>query len=612
MLFEELNLKEASLEAVRELGFESPTEIQEMSIPALLEADIDFIGQAQTGTGKTAAFTFPLLEKLNFKKKKIQAIILAPTRELANQICEEVKKLSKFAPINTFSIYGGTSVSGQIRDMKRTRPQILVGTPGRTLDFLRRGLLELDECRFVVLDEADEMLDMGFFDDVNEIVSSIKDKNTWMFSATMPAPILKMINKEFKDPKIVKVTKKILTTAQVTQQYCLVRNRNHSEALTRYLDFYENSYAIVFTRTKVQAKELTDLLNERGYTADALHGDMSQDQRDLTMKKFKAKKVHLLVCTDVAARGIDVDNLTHVINYGLPQDNEAYVHRIGRTGRGSSTGIALSLVDPNERRRLRDIERITSAKIEEVQLPTVEAIMEVMTRKAFAKFTVSLERNFKDNTGFAAFMEEFKDADKEDILKATYASVFEENFKRYQNARSIEATASAEKGQRGERGERSASGAQSGYERFFLNVGKTQGLETGGLIRLVANGINVRGSEIGKINIRDTFSFFEVPEQYKDQILGMNDTNWENNTLSLEVAKAEKRSGGPRRGGPRSGGGGGSRGGYKAGGRSSGSRDGNSSDRPRSGSSSSDRPRSANGNSSRNESSDRPKRNFNR
>jgi ATP-dependent RNA helicase DeaD len=419
----------------------------------------------------------------------------------------------------------------------------------------------------------------------------------------MPKPILKMINKEFKDPKIVKVTKKILTNAQVSQQYCLVRNRNLSEALTRYLDFYENSYAIVFTRTKVQAKELTDLLNERGYTADALHGDMSQDQRDLTMRKFKAKKVHLLICTDVAARGIDVDNLTHVINYGLPQDNEAYVHRIGRTGRGSSTGIALSLVDPNERRRLRDIERITSAKIEEVQLPTVEAIMEVMTRKAFANFKTSLERDFGENKGFAAFCEEFKEASKEDILKATYASVFEENFKRYQNAGSIEATASAERGQRGER---SASGAQSGYERFFLNVGKTQGLETGGLIRLVANGINVRGSEIGKINIRDTFSFFEVPEQYKDQILGMNDTNWENNTLSLEVAKAEKRSGGPRRGGSRSGGGG-SRGGYRAGGRSrdgnrSSSRDGNRSDRPRTGG----------GNSSRSTSSDRPKRNFNR
>lgn len=605
MLFEELNLKEASLEAVRALGFESPTEIQEKSIPFLLEADIDFIGQAQTGTGKTAAFTFPLLEKLDFKKKKIQAIVLAPTRELANQICEEVKKLSKFAPVNTFSIYGGTSVSGQIRDMKRTRPQILVGTPGRTLDFLRRGLLELDECKFVVLDEADEMLDMGFFDDVNEIVSSIKDKNTWMFSATMPRPILNMINKEFNDPKIVKVTKKILTTAQVSQQYCLVRNRNHSEALTRYLDFYENSYAIVFTRTKVQAKELTDLLNERGYTADALHGDMSQDQRDLTMKKFKAKKVHLLVCTDVAARGIDVDNLTHVINYGLPQDNEAYVHRIGRTGRGSSTGIALSLVDPNERRRLRDIERITSAKIEEVQLPTVEAIMEVMTRKAFAKFTTSLERNFDENKGYASFIEEFKDASKEDILKATYASVFEENFKRYQNARSIEATASAE---RGERGSRSASGAQSGYERFFLNVGKTQGLETGGLIRLVANGINVRGSEIGKINIRDTFSFFEVPEQYKDQILGMNDTTWQNEKLSLEVAKAEKRTGGgPRRGTNRSGGSsGGSRGGYRASGRS---RDGNSSSRD---GNRSDRPRTGGGNSSKNSSSDRPKRNFNR
>ena len=592
MLFEELNLKEASLEAVRELGFESPTEIQEKSIPLLLDGNIDFIGQAQTGTGKTAAFTFPLLEKLNFKSKKIQAIVLAPTRELANQICEEVKKLSKFDPVRTFSIYGGTSVSGQMRDLKRNKPQILVGTPGRTLDFLRRGLLDLEDCRFVVLDEADEMLDMGFFDDVNEIVSSVKEKNTWMFSATMPKPILNMINKEFSDPQIVKVTKKILTNDQVAQQYCLVRNRNHSEALTRYLDFYQNSYAIVFTRTKVQAKELTDLLNERGYAADALHGDMSQDQRDLTMKKFKAKKIHLLICTDVAARGIDVDNLTHVINYGLPQDNEAYVHRIGRTGRGGSQGIALSLVDPNEKRRLRDIERITKAKIEQIPLPSVEEIMGVMTKKAFAKFAVSLEKNIENDPSFDAFMEEFKDASKEEILKATYKSIFEENFKRYKNARSIDATSN----DRNERSStRTASGAQVGYERFFLNVGKTQGLETGGLIRMVADGISIKGSEIGKINIRDTFSFFEVPDQYKDQILGMNDTTWQNLSLSLEVAKADKNAGGARRrrSGNRSGGGGARGRNFRAGSGSSGG---------------SGRSFSAN----RRSSSDRPKRNFNR
>lgn len=579
MLFEELSLKEASLKAVRELGFESPTEIQEKSIPLLLEDDIDFIGQAQTGTGKTAAFTFPLLEKLNFKSKKIQSIVLAPTRELANQICEEVKKLSKFDPVKTFSIYGGTSVSGQMRDLKKIKPQILVGTPGRTLDFLRRGLLDLDECRFVVLDEADEMLDMGFFDDVNEIVSSVKNKNTWMFSATMPKPILNMINKEFSDPQIVKVTKKILTNDMVKQQFCLVRSRNQSEALCRYLDFYQNSYAIVFTRTKVQAKELTDTLNERGYTADSLHGDMSQDQRDLTMKKFKNKKVHLLVCTDVAARGIDVDNLTHVINYGLPQDNEAYVHRIGRTGRGGSEGIALSLVDPNEKRRLRDIERITKAKIEQIPLPSVEEIMDVMTKKAFAKFSVAMDKNMENDKNFESFVAEFSKSSKEDILKATYAYMFEENFKRYKNAQSIDANSSER-----DRGSRSSSGAQVGYERFFLNVGKTQGLETGGLIKLVAKNISIKGSEIGKINIRDTFSFFEVPDQYKDQVLEMNNATWQNLSLSLEVAKAQAGGGGRgRRNGNRS------RGGFR-----SGSRSASRSSAPR-----------------RN-SNDRPKRNFSR
>ncbi|MCT4642737.1 MAG: DEAD/DEAH box helicase [Bacteriovoracaceae bacterium] len=540
MLFNEMNLKANTLKAVEALGFESATEIQEKSIPLLLEDNIDFIGQAQTGTGKTAAFTLPLLEKIDFKSNKIQSIVLAPTRELANQICEEVKKLSKFEPVKTLSIYGGTSVSGQLRELKKIKPQILVGTPGRTLDFLRRGALDLRAVKFVILDEADEMLDMGFFDDVNEIVSSVEDKNTWMFSATMPKPILNMINKEFNDPQIVRVTKKILTNDQVAQQFCLVRSRNHSEALCRYLDFYQNSYAIVFTRTKIMAKELTDTLNERGYMADSLHGDMSQDQRDITMKKFKNKKVHLLVCTDVAARGIDVDNLTHVVNYGLPQDNEAYVHRIGRTGRGGSKGIALSIIDPSEQRRLRDIERITKAKIEKIDLPTVEQIMDVLSQKAFAKFDKKFETlSENEDVNFKKFTESFMDKSKEEILQATFSYIFEENFKRYKNAKSIDAASN-------DKGGRKTSAAQVGYERFFINVGSNQGMQTGALIKLVSKGADIKGAEIGKINIRDGFSFFEVPDQYTQKVLELSKKTWQNLSLNLEVAKADRSRGGGR------------------------------------------------------------------
>ncbi|MBT4792532.1 MAG: DEAD/DEAH box helicase, partial [Halobacteriovoraceae bacterium] len=327
MLFTDLNLRASSMKAIEAMGFKEPTEIQEKSIPMLIADEIDFIGQAQTGTGKTAAFTLPLLEKLDLKARHIQAMVIAPTRELANQICEEINKLSKFEPVRTLAVYGGVSISGQLRDLRTKKPQVIVGTPGRLLDVMGRGAFDLEKCKYVILDEADEMLDMGFFDDVQEILAEVPEKKIWMFSATMPRQILNLINKHFCNPELVKVTQKILTSDSVDQKYCIVSRRDMAEALCRFLDYNQNTYAIVFMRTKVGAKELTDELNVRGFASDALHGDMSQEQRDLTMRKFKQKRISLLVCTDVAARGIDVSDLTHVINFSLPQDNESYVHR---------------------------------------------------------------------------------------------------------------------------------------------------------------------------------------------------------------------------------------------------------------------------------------------
>lgn len=526
------------------MGFETPTEIQEKSIPILINDDIDYVGQAQTGTGKTAAFALPLLEKINLKSHDVQAMVIAPTRELANQICEEIQKLSQFEKVRTLAVYGGTSVSGQLRDLKRVKPQIVVGTPGRLMDFLDRGALRIEAVKFVVLDEADEMLDMGFFEDIKFILSQIEEKKIWMFSATMPKEILKLINDHFCDPVHVKVTKQILTSDSIDQKFVVVPRREQTEALCRMLDFEKDVYAIVFTRTKIGAKELTDELNMRGYPSDALHGDMSQDQRDLTMKKFKEKKLSLLVCTDVAARGIDVSDLTHVINFSLPQDNEAYVHRIGRTGRGGSKGVALSIIEPSEFRRVRDIERITKAKIEKVTLPEVSEIKKVLSEKAFNQFATCIETCEADDT-YTSFAEKFSDVSKEDLLKGVYSFIFDQSLKRYKNAVNIDVK--GREPRNGERADSRNTGGQRGYNRFFINLGRSQSVDNpGALIRIIARNSNIRGADLGRIDIKDTFSFFELPEKFYQDAMNLTGVVWMNQELSVEPAKAQASSSGGR------------------------------------------------------------------
>ncbi len=540
------------MKAITAMGFVEPTEIQEKSIPKLLEAEIDFIGQAQTGTGKTAAFSLPLLEKIDLKAKHIQAMVIAPTRELANQICEEIDKLSKFEPVRTLAVYGGVPISGQLRELKKNKPQVIVGTPGRLLDVMGRGAFDLERCQYVILDEADEMLDMGFFEDVQEIIAEVPEKKIWMFSATMPKPILNLINQHFCDPELVKVTRKILTSDAVEQKYCVVNRYDMAEALCRYLDYNQDIYAIVFTRTKVGAKELTDELNARGFPSDALHGDMSQEQRDLTMKKFKEKKINLLVCTDVAARGIDVNDLTHVINFALPQDNESYVHRIGRTGRGGSKGIALSIIEPPETRRISQIERITKAKIEHVKLPKVSKIVDVLTEKAFNQFDTLIESFDEDAENYDAFKERFADKSQEEIMRGLYAFIFEQSLKRYKKAKSIDIEPRqrrerSERGERGERGARTANGAQAGYERYHITLGRQSGMNPGELIRLVARNLSIDGGNLGKITVMNEFSFFELPDTYADRVMDLNQQTWNGESFKVQVAKG-KAAGDARRG----------------------------------------------------------------
>jgi ATP-dependent RNA helicase DeaD len=543
MSFSVLGLKESSLKAIEKMGFETPSEIQQQAIPVLLEGDVDFIGQAQTGSGKTAAFVLPLLEKLDFKNPNLQALILAPTRELANQINEEIQKLSAFETIRSMSVYGGTSVGLQIKDFKAKRPQIVVGTPGRVMDLIERGVLKFEATRFVILDEADEMLDMGFFEDVTQIIADIPEKRIWMFSATMPGPIADLVAREFNNPIIVKVTKKVLTADSVEQKAVVVRRENGIEALCRYMDFSDNMYAIIFTKTKIGAKELTDELNARGYPTDALHGDMDQAARDMTMKKFKDKKINLLVCTDVAARGIDVNNLTHVINFGLPQDNESYVHRIGRTGRGGSKGISLSIIEPSEQGRVGQIERLTKAKIERIQLPRVNEIREKILEKSMTHFNDHVV-NFKDEETlhFDDFKAKFEAYDKEDLIKGIYGFMFENTLKRYQKAVEIDVAPRTQGADRGVR-------VQSGMQKFFINLGKMDGISSGDLVKFIASGAGISGREIGRIDTKEKFAFIEVNAAYTDAVMSLKGGMYGNRRVSIELAEAPAFSGGRNGGG---------------------------------------------------------------
>jgi ATP-dependent RNA helicase DeaD len=567
MSFLSLGLKESSIKAITKMGYENPSEIQEQAIPALIKGDIDFIGQAQTGSGKTAAFVLPLLEKLDFKNPALQALILAPTRELANQIHEEIQKLSAFESIRSMSVYGGTSTGLQIKDLKAKKPQIVVGTPGRVTDLIERGVLKFEHTKFVILDEADEMLDMGFFDDVIDIIAKVPEKKIWMFSATMPGPIANLVAREFNNPLIVRVTKKVLTADSVDQQAVVVRRENGIEALCRYMDFSDSMYAIIFTRTKIGAKELTDELNARGYPTDALHGDMDQAARDMTMKKFKEKKINLLVCTDVAARGIDVNNLTHVINFGLPQDNESYVHRIGRTGRGGSKGISLSIIEPSEQSRVGQIERLTKAQIQRVFLPKVSEIRERILEKSMVRFNDHVT-NFKEDEAknFDSFKAKFDGLEKDDLIKGIYGFMFENTLKRYEKAVDIDVAGRAVGGVGTER---KAVRVTSGMQRFFINLGTMDGVNSGDLLKFIAQSAGINGREIGRIDTKEKFAFLEADSAHTDAIMNLKGEMFGNRRVSVELAEAPSNSG--LYGGARPSGGGGYRGG-NGGGRSGGGR----------------------------------------
>lgn len=400
--FQEMGISESIQRAITDMGFEEASPIQEKAIPVALTGK-DIIGQAQTGTGKTAAFAIPILEKIDTSKKYVQAIAIAPTRELAIQVSEEINRLAKYTGITSLPIYGGQSIDRQIKALKKG-PHIITGTPGRLLDHIKRKTLKLDRISVVVLDEADEMLDMGFLEDIERILKETpEDKQTLLFSATMPKPIQNLAERFMRDPELVKMKAKEVTSPTVEQIYYEVNERDKFEVLCRLLDVYNPELAVIFGRTKRRVDELSDALNKRGYLAEGLHGDLNQRQRDVVMNKFREGNIDILVATDVAARGIDVSGVTHVYNFDIPQDPESYVHRIGRTGRAGKTGLAITFATPREIGQIRSIEKASKGRIKRKPIPTVAEAKESIQRVALEKMVHLVEeeeyKEFKQSAG---------------------------------------------------------------------------------------------------------------------------------------------------------------------------------------------------------------------
>tara|TARA_R110002072_G_scaffold534_7_gene4144 strand:+ start:48771 stop:50363 length:1593 start_codon:yes stop_codon:yes gene_type:complete len=481
MQFNELPLEESLLKAIEALGYESPTEIQAKAIPTLIENDTDFIGQAQTGTGKTAAFLLPLLQKIDSSSRDVQALILSPTRELARQIATEFDRLAKFNKAKCEVVYGGASYDKQIGGIRKNKPQVIVGTPGRTIDLINKGILKFGKASLIILDEADEMLNMGFLEDVEEILKSFQEgRKTWMFSATMPKPIINLVNRQFSNPITLSIKKKTLSSANITQKYFIVDRRNRIEALSRLIEVENEMYGIVFCRTRQETKDVADALLRKGHIAEVLQGEMGQDARDQAMKRFKDQRVNLLICTDVASRGIDVNNLTHVFNFGLPQDNESYVHRIGRTGRAGNQGISLTIISPNERGGLRRIEDLTKQKIELGNLPSVKELKKALVNRELeameSLLSVSKEKgdDFKVDDIFDLYKENFEGLSKEDILKVVFARSFNKQLRRLNDLGELTQARDRSSGGRNSRGPR-AGGGRGGYSRDRSRRGSRDG-----------------------------------------------------------------------------------------------------------------------------------------
>jgi ATP-dependent RNA helicase DeaD len=541
--FEELQLDDRILRAVADMGFEEASPIQAKSIPVQMEG-VDMIGQAQTGTGKTAAFGIPLLQKIDPKNKKLQAVALCPTRELAIQVAEEIRSLAKYMHgIKVLPIYGGQDIVRQIKGLK-DGTQIIIGTPGRVMDHMRRKTVKFDQVHTVIMDEADEMLNMGFLEDMETILSQLPtERQTIMFSATMPPEIQKIAESFQKDPQVIRVVKKELTVPKVTQYYYEVKPRTKVEVMCRLLDLYAPKLSVAFCNTKKQVDELVDELQGRGYFAEGLHGDLKQIQRDRVMNSFRNGRTEILVATDVAARGIDVDDVEAVFNYDIPQDDEYYVHRIGRTGRAGRTGIAFSFVVGREVYKLRDIQRYCKTKIIPQAVPSLDDITEIKAEKILEQagcvmneMDLSpvvhilekklLEEDYTSLELAAALLRMHMGESNEDIIIDSRPARSLDDLDswggkergrrdgRYGRGRD----GRGDRSQRGGRGGRGRS-QNNGMARLFLNVGRDQNIKPGDVLGAIAGESGISGRMIGSIDMYDKYTFVEVPEDCAGEVL---------------------------------------------------------------------------------------------
>ena len=522
MTFEEMCLDTRIMRAIAEMGFEQPSPIQAQSIPIAVEGK-DMIGQARTGTGKTASFGIPMLQRINPKDKNLQAIVLCPTRELAIQSANEIRKLAKFLHgIKVLPIYGGQEISKQIRSLKGG-VQIVIGTPGRVMDHLRRHTLKPQTVDIVVLDEADEMLNMGFREDIETILGQLpEERQTMLFSATMPKPILEIAKRYLHEPEIVKVIQKELTVPKIEQYYYEVNPRKKNDVLSRLLDMYDPSLSLVFCNTKRKVDELVADLKGRGYFAEGLHGDMKQSQRDRVMNGFRNGRTDILVATDVAARGIDVDDVEAVFNYDVPQDDEYYVHRIGRTGRAGREGRAFTLVVGTEIYKLKDIQRYCKTKIRRQPIPSVNDVAAIKVEKLLEQ---AGELIATDGLGrMMDLLEEYLDGSDysaTEMAAALLAMQLGET-----------STQTLPKEEFGD------TGAEPGMVRMFMNIGKKDRVRIGDILGAVAGESGMEGALVGTIDMYDNFSFVEVPQEYAAAVLeAMNHSKIKGRRVNMEPAK---------------------------------------------------------------------------
>ena len=540
-LFEQLGLDEPILKAISDMGFETPSEIQQKAIPTLLANGADMVALAQTGTGKTAAFGFPLLQLIDTDSRVTQGLILSPTRELCLQIASELRNYAKYLPkVNVVAVYGGASIEEQARSLKKGA-QIIVATPGRMQDMIRRNFVDISHINYCVLDEADEMLNMGFYEDITAILSHTpQEKSTWLFSATMPNEVAKIARKFMRKPIEITVGTRNQATNTVQHEYYIVSGRHRYQALKRLADANPDIFSVVFCRTKRDTQAVAEKLIEDGYNAAALHGDLSQNQRDLVMKSFRARQIQMLVATDVAARGIDVDDITHVIHYQLPDEIETYNHRSGRTGRAGKSGISMVILPKSEVKKIKTIEKMIGQPFEQKQLPSGMEICEIQLYH-LANNLKNTEVNPAIDDYLPAIYKELKNVDRDELIKKIFSVEFTRFFNYYKNAENLSV----------ENDRESRSGGNSDEVRYFINIGERDGYDWKSLKDFLKATLNLGRDDVFKVDVKNSFSFFNTDADLSDLVMDtFNDFQLDGRFINVELSTkgAGRDRGGRKRG----------------------------------------------------------------